>query len=57
LGDDRNTPQKRVWRARIVSMRAEGAGVTAVAWALGKTEETAHRWRERYSERGIEWVA
>jgi transposase len=50
----RNTPQKLVWRARIVLMWAEGAGVTAIVRALGKTKKTAYRWRERYLERGIE---
>ena len=51
---DRNTPQKLVWRARIVLMWAEGAGVTAIVRALGKTKKTAYRWRDRYIERGIE---
>lgn len=50
---DRNTPQKLVWRARIVLMWAEGAGVTSIVRALGKTKKTAYRWRERYLERGI----
>jgi transposase len=49
----RNTPQKLVWRARIVLMWAGGAGVTAIARATGKTKRTAYRWRERYLERGI----
>ena len=51
---DRNTPQKLVWRARIVLMWAAGAGVTAIVRALGKTKRTAYRWRDRYLERGIE---
>jgi transposase len=51
---DRNAPQKLVWRARIVLMWAEGAGVTAIVRATGKTKRTAYRWRARYVERGIE---
>ena len=51
---DRNTPQKLVWRARIVLMWAEGTGVTAIVQALGKTKRTAYRWRSRYVEQGIE---
>ena len=51
---DRNTPQKLVWRSRIVLMWADGAGVTAIVRALGKTKKTAYRWRARYIERGIE---
>jgi hypothetical protein len=42
----RNTPQKLVWRARIVLMWADGAGVTAIVRATGKTKRTAYRWRE-----------
>lgn len=49
----RNTPQKVVWRARIVLMWAEGAGVTAIVRATGKTKRTAYRWRDRYLERGV----
>jgi transposase len=44
----RNTPQKLVWRARIVLMWARGAGVTAIVRATGKTKKTAYRWRDRY---------
>jgi len=35
----RNTPQKLVWRARIVLMWADGAGVTAIVRALGKSKK------------------
>ncbi|HSR72646.1 MAG TPA: IS630 family transposase [Kiloniellales bacterium] len=50
----RNTPQKLVWRARIVLMWAGGAGVTAICRATGKTKRTAYRWRERYLAGGVE---
>ena len=49
----RNTPQKLVWRARIVLMWAQGAGVTAIVRATGKTKRTAYRWRDRYLARGV----
>jgi transposase len=49
----RNTPQKLVWRARIVLMWAAGAGVTAIVRATGKTKKTAYRWRARYIEHGV----
>jgi transposase len=51
---DRNSPQKLVWRARIVLMWAAQAGVTAIVAATGKTKRTAYRWRDRYLARGIE---
>jgi transposase len=50
---DRNTPQKLVWRARIVLMWAEDAGVTAIVRATGKTKRTTYRWRDRYLAQGI----
>src|ERR1700737_624046 len=34
-------------------MGGDGAGVTAIVRALGKTKKTAYRWRDRYIERGI----
>lgn len=49
----RTTPQKLVWRARIVLMWAAGAGVTAIVRATGKTKKTAYRWRDRYIDRGV----
>jgi transposase len=50
----RNTPQKAVWRARIVLMWADGAGITKIVQTTGKTKRTAYRWRDHYVERGIE---
>src|SRR5947207_15906069 len=51
---NRNSPQKWVWRARIVLMWAQGDGVTAIVRATGKTKRTAYRWRDRYIARGTE---
>ena len=49
----RNTPQKLVWRARMVLMWAQGAGITEIIRATGKTKRTAYRWRDRYLARGV----
>jgi len=51
-----NAPQKLVWRARIVLMWSQGAGVTAIVRATGKTKRTAYRWRERYLASGLTWL-
>jgi transposase len=51
---DRNTPQKLVWRARIVLMSAAGAGTMAIVRAVGKSKRTVGRWQERYVEKGVE---
>jgi transposase len=51
---DRNTPQKQVWRARIVLMAADQSGTMAIVRTVGKSKRTVQRWRERYVECGIE---
>jgi transposase len=50
---DRNTPQKVVWRSRIVVLSAQGMRPPAVATAVGKSELTVRRWRRRYLEKGV----
>ena len=49
---DRNTPQKVVWRARIVLLASEGLTATAIAAAIGKSVLTVRRWRRRYTAQG-----
>ena len=53
----RNTPQKLVWRARIVLMYADGGSLTTIVRALGKTKKTVWRWRDRYLDRGVDGLA
>jgi transposase len=53
----RNTPQKLVWRSRIVLLSAEQATVTAIVRATGKCKRTVTRWQERYLEQGAEALA
>jgi transposase len=50
---DRNTPQKVVWRSRIVLLSAEGLRPAAIVAAVGKSELTVRRWRRRYLEKGV----
>jgi transposase len=45
---DRNTPQKVVWRARIVLLAGDGLTAVAIAAAAGKSVLTVRRWRRRY---------
>src|SRR5258708_3471229 len=45
---DRNTPQKLVWRSRIVLMSADGVGKMAIVRAVGKSKRTvATHWSAR----------
>jgi transposase len=54
LARDRNTPQKVVWRARIVLLAGEGKGALDVAAEVGVSVLTVRRWRRRYRDKGVE---
>ncbi len=49
----RNTPQKLVWRARIVLLSADRTGVMAITRAVGRSKVTVSRWQQRYLAKGI----
>jgi transposase len=51
---DRNSPQKHVWRARIIILTADGEGTTAVTRAVGKGKTVVWRWQERFMHEGVE---
>jgi transposase len=51
---DRNTPQKVVWRSRIVLLSADGLRPPAIAAAVGKSELTVRRWRRRFLAQGVD---
>jgi transposase len=51
---DRNTPQKHVWRARIVLLSADGVGVSAIMAATGTAKTTVWRWQERFLTEGVD---
>jgi transposase len=51
---DRNTPQKVVWRARIVLLASDGLTAGAIAAAAGKSVLTVRRWRRRYMAKGVD---
>ena len=52
LARDRNTPQKVVWRARIVLLAGNGLTAEGIAAAVGKSLLTVRRWRRRYVAKG-----
>ena len=54
---DRNTPQKLVWRARIVLGAAAGLKAIEIAASVGKSVLTVRRWRRRYVARGVDGLA
>jgi transposase len=50
---NRNSPQKHVWRARIVVLTADGQGTTAITRAVGKGKTVVWRWQERFMHEGV----
>ena len=51
---DRNTPQKHVWRARIVLMSADGVGTAAIMAATDTAKTTVWRWQARFMDEGVD---
>ena len=51
---DRNSPQKHVWRARIVLLSAERIGTVAIMRQTGKAKPSVWRWQTRYLEAGVD---
>jgi transposase len=51
---DRNTPQKVVWRARIVLLAGDGLTAEGISAAVGKSLLTVRRWRRRYVAKGVD---
>ena len=50
----RNTPQKHVWRARIVLLSAGGVGTNAIMAATGKSKTCVWRWQARFASEGVD---
>ncbi|SEF38998.1 Transposase [Methylobacterium sp. 190mf] len=50
---DRNTPQKHVWRARIVLLSADGLGTHAIMREGGVSKTAVWRWQERFAREGL----
>src|SRR6266704_3373143 len=54
LARDRNTPQKVVWRTRIVLLASDGLTAEGIAAAVGKSLLTVRRWRRRSVAKGVD---
>ena len=50
---DRNSPQKHVWRARIVLLTADGHGTAAIMRRAGVAKTAVWRWQERFMRAGV----
>jgi transposase len=49
-----NSPQKHVWRARIVLLSAAGVGTMSIQRQTGKGKPTIWRWQARFMAEGVE---
>ena len=47
------TPQKHVWRARIVLLSAAGMGTMAITRQTGKSKRAVWRWQDRFVAEGV----
>src|SRR5690242_6610413 len=51
---NRNSPQKHVWRARIVLLTADGRGTAEIMRRTGKAKTVIWRWQERFGAEGVD---
>jgi hypothetical protein len=51
--DDRNAPQKHVWRAKIVLLSADGVGTAEIMRRTAKSKTCVWRWQERFMKAGL----
>ena len=50
---DRNSPQKYVWRSRIVLLTSQGVGTAEIVRQTGKSKTAVWRWQERFMQEGV----
>ena len=51
---NRNSPQKHVWRAKIILLTAEGLGTNAIMRGSGQSKSVVWRWQERFMQEGVD---
>jgi hypothetical protein len=54
IASDRNSPQKHVWRSRIILLTAAGIGTAAIMRQTGVAKTCVWRWQERFMTSGVE---
>ncbi len=54
LARNRNSPQKHVWRAKIVLLSADGVGTNEIMRQTGTSKTCVWRWQERFMAEGLE---
>ena len=54
IAEDRNSPQKQVWRANIILLSGAGCGTAEIMQRTGKAKTCVWRWQERYMLEGVD---
>jgi transposase len=54
LAAARGSPQKQVWRARIILLTDDRLGTSAIIAATGKSKTCVWRWQERFMAEGVD---
>lgn len=49
-----SSPQKHVWRSKIILMSDEGLGTAAIMEATAKSKTCVWRWQERFMAEGVD---
>jgi Homeodomain-like domain len=50
---DRNSPQKHVWRAKIILATAQGCGTAEIMRRAEVSKPCVWRWQERFMRKGV----
>jgi hypothetical protein len=56
LVQDRNRPQKHVWRGEIVLLTADGVGTNEIMRRTWKSKTCVWRWQERFTDERVRWM-
>ena len=51
---NRNSPQKHVWRAKIILLTSDGLGTNAIMRGSGQSKSVVWRWQERFMQQGVD---
>src|SRR5882672_5921874 len=54
IAADRNSPQKHVWRARIILLTAACVGTNEIERQAGVDKNSVWRWQERFMREGVD---
>jgi hypothetical protein len=54
IAADRNSPQKHVWRARIILLTADSVGTNEMERQAGVDKNSVWRWQERFMNEGVD---